>query len=161
MEIFGIGLFEIVLVLLLATIIFGPQRLPKIAGQMGRSVRELREYARDFRDEYLVDFEEAKEDYLEMRHDLRVSEAEIKEEWKKADAEVQAHRSRGPQRRPAGRRPGGRGGQGARPPRPATAPPAPAAARSGPARPVRRPAEAPVARPSNVIALNRRRRDPS
>lgn len=157
MEIFGIGLFEIVLVLLLATIIFGPQRLPKIAGQMGRAVRELREYARDFRDEYLVDFEEAKEEYLEMRHDLRVTEAEIKEEWKKADAEVQATvqevrsdvQQAAAQVEEAVKTPAPTPGARTR------------AARSGPARPVRRPAEAPVARPSNVIALNRRRRGPS
>jgi len=89
-EIFGIGFFEIVAVLLLAGIIFGPHRLPELAGQMGRAVRELREYARDFRDEYLVDFEEAKEEYLEIRHELQAEGQEFQSEMQEADAEIRS-----------------------------------------------------------------------
>lgn len=90
MEIFGIGFFEIVAVLLLAAIIFGPHRLPELAGQMGRAVRELREYARDFRDEYLVDFEEVKEEYLEIRHELQTEGQEFQAELEAADSDIRA-----------------------------------------------------------------------
>ena len=90
MEIFGVGFFEIVAVLLLAAIIFGPHRLPELAGQMGRAVRELREYARDFRDEYLVDFEEVKEEYLEIRHELQTEGRELQAELEEADSDIRA-----------------------------------------------------------------------
>ncbi|MCY3887740.1 MAG: twin-arginine translocase TatA/TatE family subunit [Chloroflexi bacterium] len=90
MEIFGVGFFEIVAVLLLAAIIFGPHRLPELAGQMGRAVRELREYARDFRDEYLVDFEEVKEEYLEIRHELQTESQEFQAELEAADSDIRA-----------------------------------------------------------------------
>ena len=70
MEIFGIGVLEVMAVMLLMAIVFGPHRLPEIAKQAGRAVRELREYARDFRDEYLTDFEEVREEYLEVRYEL-------------------------------------------------------------------------------------------
>ncbi len=90
MEIFGIGFFEIMAVLLLAAIIFGPHRLPELAGQMGRAVRELREYARDFRDEYLVDFEEVKEEYLEIRHELQTEGQEFQAELEEADSDIRS-----------------------------------------------------------------------
>ena len=80
MDFFGIGFLEILAVLLMFAIVFGPHRLPEIAGQFGRAIRELREYARDFRDEYLTDFEEVKEEYLEVRHDLERSDQERREE---------------------------------------------------------------------------------
>ena len=88
MDFFGIGLLEIVAVLLLIAIVFGPHRLPEIAGQFGRAIRELREYARDFRDEYLTDFEEVKEEYLEVRHELEQADTELREELKEIDEDV-------------------------------------------------------------------------
>jgi TatA/E family protein of Tat protein translocase len=88
MDFFGIGVLEVVAVLLLIAIVFGPHRLPEIAGQFGRAIRDLREYARDFRDEYLTDFEEIKEEYLEVRHDLEQTDKELRAELKQIDAEV-------------------------------------------------------------------------
>ena len=81
MDFFGIGVLEVVAVLLLIAIVFGPHRLPEIAGQFGRAIRDLREYARDFRDEYLTDFEEVREEYLEVRHDLEQTDQELREEF--------------------------------------------------------------------------------
>ncbi len=88
MDFFGIGFLEILAVLLVFAIIFGPHRLPEIAGQFGRAIRELREYARDFRDEYLTDFEEVKEEYLEVRHDLERTDKELRAEMQEIDAEL-------------------------------------------------------------------------
>ena len=45
MELFGIGILEILLIFALFAIIFGPHRLPEIAAQFGRAVRVLRAYA--------------------------------------------------------------------------------------------------------------------
>ena len=171
MEIFGIGFFEIVAVLLLAGIIFGPHRLPELAGQMGRAVRELREYARDFRDEYLVDFEEAKEEYLEIRHELQAEGQEFQAEMQEADAEIRSSlkeieeetqeavaevKHDGP---PASAR--ARSQAAATKQAPSGPKPSPTAgekdAQSHSRRVRRRTQQAPVARPSNVISLQRRR----
>ncbi len=88
MEIFGIGILEVMAVMLLMAIIFGPHRLPEIAKQAGRAVRELREYARDFRDEYLTDFEEVREEYLEVRHELEQTDNEFRDEMKELDEDL-------------------------------------------------------------------------
>ena len=88
MELFGIGILEILAVFLLMAIIFGPDRLPEMARQFGRAVRELREYARDFRDEYLTDFEEVKEEYLEVRYELKQADSDLRAEMEELDSDL-------------------------------------------------------------------------
>ena len=90
MNIFGVGIPEILVVLLLAAVIFGPGRLPEFAGQFGRAIRELREYARDFRDEYLTDFEEMREEYIEVRHHLEETDQDIRRDLEEAEADIRA-----------------------------------------------------------------------
>lgn len=48
MDFFGIGLGEVLLILIVALIIWGPKRLPKIARTLGRVVRALRKATYDF-----------------------------------------------------------------------------------------------------------------
>jgi len=88
MNIFGVGIPEILVVLLLAALIFGPGKLPEIAGQFGRAIRELREYARDFRDEYLTDFEEVREEFIEQRFELQQIDADIRADLEQAQEDV-------------------------------------------------------------------------
>ena len=88
MNIFGVGIPEILVVLLLAAVIFGPGRLPEIAGQFGRAIRELREYARDFRDEYLTDFEEVREELIEQRFEFQQLDSDIRADLEQAQADV-------------------------------------------------------------------------
>jgi len=47
MDFFGIGFLEILLILVIALIIFGPGRLPEIARMMGKAVRTLRKASFD------------------------------------------------------------------------------------------------------------------
>lgn len=42
MKIFGMGLPELVLILVVVLIIFGPKNLPKLGGMLGRSVKKIR-----------------------------------------------------------------------------------------------------------------------
>jgi len=42
MDFFGIGFGEVLLILVIALIIWGPKRLPEIARTMGRTVRTLK-----------------------------------------------------------------------------------------------------------------------
>ncbi|MYD54347.1 MAG: hypothetical protein F4W96_08605 [Chloroflexi bacterium] len=90
MNIFGVGIPEILVVLLLAALIFGPGKLPEIAGQFGRAIRELREYARDFRDEYLTDFEEVREEFIEQRFELQQIDADIRADLEQAEQDVRS-----------------------------------------------------------------------
>ena len=48
---FDIGLGEFIVLAVLALVIFGPEQLPKVAGQAGRFVRQLRETATSARKE--------------------------------------------------------------------------------------------------------------
>lgn len=42
MKIFGMGMPELILILVVALVIFGPKNLPKLGGMLGRSVKKLR-----------------------------------------------------------------------------------------------------------------------
>lgn len=47
MDFFGIGFGEVLLILVIALIIWGPKRLPEIARTMGRTVRTLKKATHD------------------------------------------------------------------------------------------------------------------
>ena len=47
MDFFGIGFGEVILILIVALIIWGPKRLPEIARTLGRTVRALRKATYD------------------------------------------------------------------------------------------------------------------
>ena len=42
MKVFGLGIPELVLILVVALLIFGPKNRPKLGGMLGRSVKKLR-----------------------------------------------------------------------------------------------------------------------
>ena len=42
MKIFGMGLPELILILVVVLVIFGPKNLPKLGGMRGRTVKKLR-----------------------------------------------------------------------------------------------------------------------
>jgi Tat protein translocase TatB subunit len=50
---FGIGPEELVLVAVLALLVLGPERLPKVMRDMGRVVGDLRKTSDELRDEFL------------------------------------------------------------------------------------------------------------
>jgi len=58
MNIFGIGTQEMVIVLVAALIIFGPGKLPEVAGQLGRAVRDFRRMTSDLTGEFEKTFAE-------------------------------------------------------------------------------------------------------
>jgi len=47
---FGVGMQELVIVLVLVLILFGPRRLPEIGRAIGKAVRELKRTTQDFRE---------------------------------------------------------------------------------------------------------------
>ena len=52
MELFGIGLPELLLILLIALIVLGPEKLPEVASQLGKAMRELQAISKGFTEEY-------------------------------------------------------------------------------------------------------------
>jgi sec-independent protein translocase protein TatB len=48
---FGVGLPEIAVIVVVAMLVFGPDRLPEFGRQAGRFVRQLREFARNTQDD--------------------------------------------------------------------------------------------------------------
>ena len=42
MKIFGMGLPELILILVVVLVIFGPKNLPKLGGMLGRPVKKIR-----------------------------------------------------------------------------------------------------------------------
>ncbi len=53
----SLGFGEILLILLLALIIFGPRRLPEMGRTIGKSLKEFRQATSDLRQELEVDLE--------------------------------------------------------------------------------------------------------
>jgi sec-independent protein translocase protein TatA len=54
----SIGPVEIVVVAAIALIVFGPERLPEIARNIGKAIQELRRMASDVREEFDLTIEE-------------------------------------------------------------------------------------------------------
>ena len=52
MNIFGIGLPEMGLIMVVALLIFGPKKLPEIGRSLGKSIRSFQEAANEFQSEF-------------------------------------------------------------------------------------------------------------
>jgi sec-independent protein translocase protein TatA len=52
MNIFGIGLPEMALIMVVALLIFGPKKLPEIGRSMGKAVRGFQEASKEFENEF-------------------------------------------------------------------------------------------------------------
>ena len=70
MNFFNIGVGEFFLVVILAMIVFGPQRLPELFRRLGKALRDLREFARNIDPELLKDFREITQDIESVRSEM-------------------------------------------------------------------------------------------
>ena len=52
MNIFGIGLPEMGLIMVVALLIFGPKKLPEIGRSLGKTVRSFQEASKEFENEF-------------------------------------------------------------------------------------------------------------
>ncbi|MGC8837791.1 MAG: Sec-independent protein translocase subunit TatA/TatB [Anaerolineae bacterium] len=59
MNFFGIGPMELVFILILALIIFGPGRLPEIGRALGKSIRDFRAMTQEVTTQFSLELEEA------------------------------------------------------------------------------------------------------
>jgi sec-independent protein translocase protein TatA len=52
MNIFGIGLPEMAVILVIALLVFGPKKLPEIGSSLGKAIKGFQNAARDFENEF-------------------------------------------------------------------------------------------------------------
>ena len=79
MEFFGIGLPELVVILVLTLIVVGPQRLPEVAAQIGRTIREFRHYSSGITKELLDAVQDLEREYQDLRGELRSVSGELRD----------------------------------------------------------------------------------
>jgi sec-independent protein translocase protein TatA len=61
MNIFGIGLPEMAVIMVVALLIFGPKKLPEIGRSLGKTIRSFQEASNEFQTEFKRETEQLKE----------------------------------------------------------------------------------------------------
>ncbi|MEA5606022.1 MULTISPECIES: TatA/E family twin arginine-targeting protein translocase [unclassified Nostoc] len=61
MNIFGIGLPEMGVIMVVALLIFGPKKLPEIGRSVGKTIRSFQEASKDFQNEFQKEAEQLEE----------------------------------------------------------------------------------------------------
>ena len=86
---FNIGFGELMLILLVAFVIVGPRDLPKVAAALGRGVRTIRQFMREFQDETGIG--DVVDEFKKTSRDLEktMKEADPTEELKQARRDVE------------------------------------------------------------------------
>jgi Tat protein translocase TatB subunit len=85
---FGIGYQEMFIVLVVALVIFGPSRLPELAGQVGRWVRDFRRMSSDLTGEFEKTFAEVDEVKKTFKREMQGIQEEVEGVGKSARGEL-------------------------------------------------------------------------
>ena len=79
---FGLGAMEILIILVIAFLLFGPKELPEIGKQVGRAVKGFKETTEDLRQSVAPEINMITQEFRSVEQDLESSikeaEAEIK-----------------------------------------------------------------------------------
>ncbi|MEM7726728.1 MAG: TatA/E family twin arginine-targeting protein translocase [Cyanobacteria bacterium P01_A01_bin.45] len=76
MNVFGIGLPEMVVIMLVALIIFGPKKLPEIGRSLGKAIRGFQDASKEFQDEFQKEVHNV-EETVKTTAQLEANEAEV------------------------------------------------------------------------------------
>jgi sec-independent protein translocase protein TatB len=77
MEVFGIGPLEIALVVLIAFIVLGPERIPEAMRQLGKWVRQLRELTNNLTRDYGSDIQQLTGEITALQEEFRSIQREL------------------------------------------------------------------------------------
>ncbi|BAQ62530.1 twin-arginine translocation protein TatB [Geminocystis sp. NIES-3708] len=61
MNVFGIGLPEMILIFVVALVIFGPKKLPEIGRSLGKTIKGFQEASREFQEEFKKEAQDIEE----------------------------------------------------------------------------------------------------
>lgn len=85
---FGIGYQEMFIILVVALVIFGPSRLPEMAGQVGRWVRDFRRMSADLTGEFEKTFAEVDEVKKSIKREMQAIQDEVEGVGKSARGDL-------------------------------------------------------------------------
>ena len=80
---FGLGAGEILIILVLAFLLFGPKQLPEIGRQVGKAVKGLKETADDLR-------KSVEPEVNLIQQEVKMAEQDLQASMKEAEEEVNA-----------------------------------------------------------------------
>ena len=80
MNFLGIGPGELLLILVLALIIFGPQRLPDIGKALGKSIREVRKASEELTGQFKEEMEAASNELKSASEEIKGEQPEARKE---------------------------------------------------------------------------------
>lgn len=89
---FNIGFSELILILLVAFVIVGPRDLLKVAAALGRGVRTIRRFMREFQDETGIGdvVDEFKKTSRDLEKTMKETEGELKQAQKDVEEAVRS-----------------------------------------------------------------------
>ena len=99
---FGIGYQEMFVILVVALVVFGPSRLPELAGQVGRWVRDFRRMSADLTGEFEKTFAEVDEVKKTFKRELEGIQDEVEGIGKSAKKDLKKATASGAKKSPTG-----------------------------------------------------------
>lgn len=81
---FGLGMAEVLIILVIAFLLFGPQQLPEVGRQIGRAVKGFKETADDLRQSVEPEINMIQQEVKLVEQDLEASMKEAEESVKSA-----------------------------------------------------------------------------
>lgn len=88
MQFLGVGWQEIAVVMFLMLVFVGPERMPRVAYQIGRAVRTMQQYARAVRDEFSEEIAYVEEQYKTVKGEVEGARTELRDQQQKFNAEM-------------------------------------------------------------------------
>jgi Tat protein translocase TatB subunit len=88
MDFLGIGLPELLLILVVALIVVGPRRLPEVAAQLARFIREFRKYSSNVTREVTEALEDFEREYKEIKQEWKEVDESVREDARAIEGEV-------------------------------------------------------------------------
>ena len=77
---FGLGVGEVLIILVIAFLLFGPKQLPEVGRQIGRAVKGFKETASDLRQTVDPEINMIQQEFKMVEQDLQSSMKEAEEE---------------------------------------------------------------------------------
>jgi len=79
---FGLGAMEILIILVIAFLLFGPKELPEIGRQVGRAVKGFKETSDDLRQSVEPEINMIQQEFKAVEQDLESSAKEMEDQIK-------------------------------------------------------------------------------